>query len=113
MQKVTGRTDDMMIVRGVNVFPTQIEEQILAVDGLAPHYTCVLTRPGNLDELTVRVESLAELSGEAGAAASLGSALAQRIKNRVGVTAGVEVVAPHSLERSTGKARRIEDLRRG
>jgi phenylacetate-CoA ligase len=73
----------------------------------------VLTRPGNLDELTVRVESLVELSGEAGAAASLGSALAHRIKNRVGVTAGVEVVAPHSLERSTGKARRIEDLRRG
>ena len=61
MQKVTGRTDDMMIVRGVNVFPTQVEEQILAVDGLAPHYVCVLTRPGNLDELTVRVESV--LSG--------------------------------------------------
>ena len=51
MEKVTGRTDDMMIVRGVNVFPTQIEEQILAVEGLAPHYLCVLTRPGNLDEL--------------------------------------------------------------
>jgi phenylacetate-CoA ligase len=99
----------------VNVFPTQIEEQILAVDGLAPHYTCVLTRPGNLDELTVRVESLVELSGEPddAASASLGSALAERIKNRIGVTAGVEVVAPHSLERSTGKARRIEDLRRG
>ncbi len=57
MQKVTGRTDDMMIVRGVNVFPTQVEEQILAVEGLAPHYLCVLTRPGNLDELTVRVEA--------------------------------------------------------
>jgi phenylacetate-CoA ligase len=108
MQKVTGRTDDMMIVRGVNVFPTQIEEQILAVDGLAPHYTCVLTRPGNLDELTVVVESLGE--PEAGQAA-LGAALAERIKNRVGVTAGVEVVAPHSLERSTGKARRIDDRR--
>jgi phenylacetate-CoA ligase len=108
MQKVTGRTDDMMIVRGVNVFPTQVEEQILAVDGLAPHYTCVLTRPGNLDELTVRVESL----GDAGAAAaSLGPALAARIKSRIGVTARVEVVAPHSLERSTGKARRIEDRR--
>jgi phenylacetate-CoA ligase len=109
MQKVTGRTDDMMIVRGVNVFPTQIEEQILAVEGLAPHYTCVLTRPGNLDELTVRVESLADLPApEAG---PLGAALAERIKNRVGVTARVEVVAPHGLERSTGKARRIEDRR--
>jgi phenylacetate-CoA ligase len=109
MQKVTGRTDDMMIVRGVNVFPTQIEEQILAVEGLAPHYTCVLTRPGNLDELTVRVESLAGLPApEAG---PLGAELAERIKNRVGVTARVEVVAPHGLERSTGKARRIEDRR--
>jgi phenylacetate-CoA ligase len=109
MQKVTGRTDDMMIVRGVNVFPTQIEEQILAVEGLAPHYTCVLTRPGNLDELTVRVES----SGDADAdvSASLGAALAERIKNRIGVTARVDVVAPHALERSTGKARRIEDRR--
>ncbi len=57
MRKVTGRTDDMMIVRGVNVFPSQVEEQLLAVDGLAPHYLCVLERPGNLDELTVRVEA--------------------------------------------------------
>jgi phenylacetate-CoA ligase len=109
MQKVTGRTDDMMIVRGVNVFPTQIEEQILAVEGLAPHYTCVLTRPGNLDELTVRVESLAE--ADEPSAATLGSALGERIKNRIGVTARVDVVAPHALERSTGKARRIDDRR--
>ena len=57
MEKVTGRTDDMMIVRGVNVFPTQIEEQILKVEGLTPHYLCVLTRPGRMDELTVRVEA--------------------------------------------------------
>ena len=70
MQKVTGRTDDMMIVRGVNVFPTQVEEQILAVEGLAPHYTCVLTRPGNLDELTVQVESLVHLQGEEDAVAT-------------------------------------------
>jgi phenylacetate-CoA ligase len=109
MQKVTGRTDDMMIVRGVNVFPTQVEEQILAVEGLAPHYTCVLTRPGNLDELTVEVESLDET--DTAAAAALERALAERIKHRIGVTARVEVVAPHALERSTGKARRIRDLR--
>jgi phenylacetate-CoA ligase len=112
MQKVTGRTDDMMIVRGVNVFPTQIEEQILAVEGLAPHYTCVLTRPGNLDELTVKVESVVELnSGPGPGPAALESALAERIKNRIGVTARVEVLPPHALERSTGKARRIEDRR--
>jgi phenylacetate-CoA ligase len=109
MQKVTGRTDDMMIVRGVNVFPTQIEEQILAVEGLAPHYTCVLTRPGNLDELTVQVESLDAHSPDA--AGSLGAVLAERIKNRVGVMAYVVVVAPHALERSTGKAKRIDDRR--
>ncbi|HEX3222105.1 MAG TPA: phenylacetate--CoA ligase PaaK [Nocardioides sp.] len=109
MQKVTGRTDDMMIVRGVNVFPTQVEEQILAVEGLAPHYTCVLTRPGPLDELTVQVESLDE--SDPVTAASLERTLAERIKNRIGVTARVEVVAPHALERSTGKARRILDLR--
>jgi phenylacetate-CoA ligase len=109
MQKVTGRTDDMMIVRGVNVFPTQIEEQILTVEGLAPHYTCVLTRPGNLDELTVLVESLSP--PDEAADASYARALAHRIKSRVGVTASVEVVAPHALERSTGKARRIDDRR--
>lgn len=109
MQKVTGRTDDMMIVRGVNLFPTQVEEQILTVAGLAPHYVCVLTRPGNLDELTVRVESVGDL--EPVAAAALGATLAERIKHRTGVTARVEVVAPHSLERSQGKARRISDQR--
>ena len=66
MQKVTGRTDDMMIVRGVNVFPSQIEEQILAVEGLTPHYLCVLTRPGNLDELTVQVERAGRRPGPRG-----------------------------------------------
>jgi phenylacetate-CoA ligase len=110
MQKVTGRTDDMMIVRGVNVFPSQVEEQILAVDGLAPHYLCVLTRPGNLDELTVRVEGT-DASYEAGRADALADALADRIKQRIGVTAGVEVLPPRALERSLGKARRISDQR--
>jgi phenylacetate-CoA ligase len=106
MQKVTGRTDDMMIVRGVNVFPSQVEEQILTVEGLTPHYLCVLTRPGNLDELTVRVEAAA-----AGYDDGLAAHLAHRIKSRVGVTARVEVVAPHALERSLGKAKRISDER--
>ena len=106
MEKVTGRTDDMMIVRGVNVFPSQVEEQILAVDGLAPHYLCVLTRPGSLDELTVRVEAVDE-SYDVG----LGPRLEERIKQRVGVTARVEVLAPYGLERSLGKAKRISDQR--
>jgi phenylacetate-CoA ligase len=110
MAKVTGRTDDMMIVRGVNVFPTQIEEQILTVEGLTPHYLCVLTRPGNLDELTVRVEAAAD-SPDPALRDSLGDALAWRIKHRIGVTAAVEVLEPHALERSLGKAKRISDER--
>jgi phenylacetate-CoA ligase len=108
MHKVTGRTDDMMIVRGVNVFPSQVEEQILTIEGLTPHYLCVLTRPGNLDELTVQVEAY-----DAGADRdALGRALADRVKQRIGVTIGVEVLAPHALERSLGKAKRISDRRR-
>jgi phenylacetate-CoA ligase len=105
MEKVTGRTDDMMIVRGVNVFPSQIEEQILAVEGLAPHYLCVLTRPGNLDELTVQVEAAERVDP------ALGERLAERIKHRVGVTVRVEVLAPYDLDRSLGKAKRISDRR--
>ena len=109
MQKVTGRTDDMMIVRGVNVFPTMVEEQILKVEGLTPHYLCVLTRPGNLDELTVQVEaheSVAEADREA-----LGRRLAGHVKDNIGTTVRVEVLAPHALERSLGKAKRISDQR--
>jgi phenylacetate-CoA ligase len=110
MQKVTGRTDDMMIVRGVNVFPTQIEELILEVEGLTPHYLCVLTRPGALDELTVQVEahdSVAEPDR-----AALAARLSGLVKHRIGVTVKAEVLAPYALERSLGKAKRISDLRR-
>ena len=109
MQKVTGRTDDMMIVRGVNVFPTQVEEQILAVEGLTPHYLCVLTRPGHLDELTVQVEaheSVPSLDRPA-----LAERLERLVKSRVGVSVAVEVLDPGALERSLGKAKRIADRR--
>jgi phenylacetate-CoA ligase len=109
MEKITGRTDDMMIVRGVNVFPTQIEEQILRVDGLAPHYVCVLTRPGRMDDLLVRVE--VSDSAWLDQRASLAEQLAARVKDLVGVTIGVEVVDPYALERSLGKAKRIDDRR--
>jgi phenylacetate-CoA ligase len=109
MQKVTGRTDDMMIVRGVNVFPSQIEELILEVEGLTPHYLCVLTRPGALDELTVQVEAHAA-TPEAGRDA-LGARLSSLVKHRIGVTVRAEVLAPHALERSLGKAKRISDQR--
>jgi phenylacetate-CoA ligase len=109
MQKVTGRSDDMMIVRGVNVFPTQIEEQILKIHGLTPHYLCVLTRPGNLDELTVQVEP--HESVPVPDRAALGRELRHHVKSHVGVTVTVEVVDPHALERSLGKAKRISDRR--
>ena len=109
MAKITGRSDDMMIVRGVNVFPTQIEEQILAIEGLTPHYLCVLTRPGSLDHLTVRVE--AHESVPEGDREMLGRRLSTRVKGRIGTTVIVEVLAPHALERSLGKAKRISDQR--
>jgi phenylacetate-CoA ligase len=110
MHKITGRDDDMMIVRGVNVFPTQIEEHILAVDGLAPHYVCVLTRPGRLDELTVRVESASDGIGD-DERSTLARTLAEWVKNAIGVTISVDVVEPHALQRSLGKAKRIDDQR--
>jgi phenylacetate-CoA ligase len=111
MQKITGRTDDLMIVRGVNVYPSQIEEQILAIEGLSPHYLCVLTRPGNLDELVVRVEHAPKLPPGVHDPDALGAALSFRIKHRIGITTRVEVLEPHRLERSLGKAKRISDQR--
>ena len=109
MEKVTGRTDDMMIVRGVNVFPTQVEELVLAETALAPYFQCVLTRPGRLDELTVLVESH-EILTEPDKAAVV-DRLVSRIKDRIGTTARVEVRDPGGIERSVGKARRVVDER--
>jgi phenylacetate-CoA ligase len=110
MEKVTGRTDDMMIVRGVNVFPTQIEEQLLKVEGLTPHYVCVLTRPGRMDELTVRVEAH-EVGLSDDAKTALGRRVTTLVKDNVGVTVDVDVTDPRALERSLGKAKRIDDRR--
>ncbi|MET0567873.1 MAG: phenylacetate--CoA ligase PaaK [Hyphomicrobiaceae bacterium] len=110
MEKITGRSDDMMIVRGVNVFPTQIEEQILKVKGLAPHYQIVLTRQDRLDEMEVLVETTAHSATEDARAASA-EALRAYIKGNVGVTARVTVVPPNGVERSQGKARRVIDKR--
>ncbi|NHN57261.1 AMP-binding protein [Calidifontibacter sp. DB0510] len=109
MEKVTGRTDDLMIVRGVNVFPTQIEEIVLGMPGLTPHFQCVLTRPDRLDELTVRVEGAPGLSEAR--RADLGAELARTIKARIGSSARVEVLPEGGIERSVGKARRILDQR--
>jgi phenylacetate-CoA ligase len=86
-----------------------VEEQILKVEGLTPHYLCVLTRPGSLDELTVQVEAHESVGGDDRAA--LAGRLERHVKDQVGVTVAVEVLAPHSLERSLGKAKRISDRR--
>ena len=94
MEKVTGRSDDMMIIRGVNLFPTQFEELILAEPELSPHFQCVLTRPQRLDELTVRVESRTTLS--AADAAAVGARVADRVKDTTGASVAVDVVAPGS-----------------
>ena len=109
MEKITGRSDDMLIVRGVNLFPTQLEELILRIPALSPHFQCVLTRPGRLDELTVRVERRADASAGDGAAA--GRALATLVKNTIGVSVTVDVLEPDAVERSVGKMRRIIDER--
>jgi phenylacetate-CoA ligase len=110
MEKISGRTDDMMIVRGVNVFPTQIEELILGVSGLSPHYQLILSRDGRLDELEVQVEARAPSLPEVARADAAG-ALAHAMKAHIGVSAKVSVVAPGRIERSLGKAKRVIDRR--
>ena len=109
MEKITGRTDDMMIIRGVNVFPTQIEELILKIPQLAPHYLCELSREGPLDALTVRVEQRENAS--ASDLITYAARLSEDIKSYVGVTAKVIVQTSGSIERSAGKAQRVVDLR--
>jgi len=109
IEKITGRTDDMMIVRGVNVFPTQIEELILRIPQLSPHFQCVLRRDGRMDTLTVRVERRAE--ADRAAAVEAGAALAARVKSTIGISIHVEVLEPDGVERSMGKMRRIVDER--
>jgi phenylacetate-CoA ligase len=112
MEKITGRSDDMMIVRGVNVFPTQIEELILKRGELTPHYQCVLTREGPLDELTVAVETRPDLSPDTPEAQQAARVLAHEIKTYVGTSARIELRASGGIERSLGKAKRVLDQRR-
>ncbi|TFI29128.1 phenylacetate--CoA ligase PaaK [Streptomyces sp. 4R-3d] len=109
MEKVTGRTDDMVILRGVNLFPTQIEEIVLRTAGVAPHFQLRLTRDGRMDALTVRAEARAGATPQERTAAA--RAIATAVKDGIGVSVGVEVVDPETLERSVGKIKRIVDLR--
>ena len=110
MEKVTGRSDDMLIVRGVNLFPTQIEELILADARLAPHYVLEVRRERRLDELTVMVEAKEDAAALVARTATADD-LERRIKSQIGITTTVRVLEPGKLERSLGKARRIADLR--
>jgi phenylacetate-CoA ligase len=110
MEKVTGRSDDMIILRGVNLFPSQVEEIVLSIPGLTPHFQLVLTRPGRMDEMTIRVEARPE-AASAESRQALAASLAGRVKHVIGVSTRTEVVEPSGIERSMGKARRIIDQR--
>jgi len=109
MSKINGRADDMLIVRGVNVFPSQIEELILRCKGLAPHYEIEISRPNRLDEMRILVEARPDLPHEAHHAEA--KRLASALKDHSGVSADIRVVAPGSLQRSSGKATHVRDLR--
>lgn len=110
MAKITGRSDDMLIIRGVNVFPTQIEEQLLAVEGLGPHYFIEVTKEGHLDAMEVHVEMASESS--AGDMQRAAQALQHRIKSMIGISTAVKPHAPGVIPRSEGKAKRVFDKRR-
>ncbi len=109
MEKITGRSDDMLIIRGVNVFPTQIEERVLKTPGLAPHYQIHVTRDGRLDMLSVQVERTADTA--ASEEARLASRLRKAIKDYVGVSTEIVVGDPGTVPRSEGKAVRVTDDR--
>jgi phenylacetate-CoA ligase len=110
MEKITGRSDDMIILRGVNVFPTQIEEQILKVQGLTPHFQIELTKDGRMDKLTVHVEATAAAASAEAKAASARE-FVHHVKSVVGVSVGVDVTDPGGVARSQGKAVRVVDNR--
>jgi phenylacetate-CoA ligase len=109
LEKITGRSDDMMIVRGVNVFPTQLEELLLREPALAPHFQCVLTRRDRLDSLTVRTER--RPGADAATAQEAAASLQRAAKGTIGVSITVEVLEPGAVERSAGKMRRVLDER--
>jgi phenylacetate-CoA ligase len=111
MEKVTGRCDDMIILRGVNLFPSQIEEIVLRTPGVAPHFRLELTREGRLDRLTVRAEARPEAAADPDMRIAAARSIAHAVKDGIGVTVDVTIVDPDSLERSAGKLQRIKDLR--
>jgi len=109
MDKITGRSDDMLIIRGVNVFPSQIEEQVCAIEGLSPHYLIEIGKQGNMDTVKVRVESEAGKFTQSND--QLMTLLSHKIKTFIGISATIVIEAPHQLPRSEGKAKRVVDYR--
>lgn len=109
MDRIVGRSDDMIILRGVNLFPSQIEELALEIEALSPHFLLEITRPHRMDELTIKIERR-ETASLADAQAA-GQLLVKQIKNRIGCSCKIEVTEPNTLARSSGKLRRIYDLR--
>lgn len=108
MTRIVGRSDDMLLIRGVIVFPSQVEEQVLRCPDLAPRYLIEVTRPARLDEVCVRVELRPRSAADR---AQVAQELQTRIKDNVGISAEIEVMATGSMERSQGKAKRVSDLR--
>lgn len=109
MDKITGRSDDMLIIRGVNMFPSQVEEILLGIDGLSPHYQLLVERHGNMDQVSVFVETREAL--DSAGMNRLGTELSHKIKSLVGLSTRIELSGPGSIERSEGKARRVIDKR--
>jgi phenylacetate-CoA ligase len=107
MARISGRSDDMLIIRGVNLFPSQIEELILKEPLLSPHYLLEVTRPGRMDELKIIAEARAQSTD----LAAIENSLKLRVKTLIGISAVVEIVSPGGVERSIGKAKRVRDLR--
>ena len=113
MQRITGRTDDMLIIRGVNVFPSQIESILVGMPGVEPHYQLIVDRVGQMDTLEVQVEMTeAMFSDEVKKLETLARRIEGDIKDYFGVTAKVKLVEPKSIQRSEGKARRVIDNRK-
>jgi phenylacetate-CoA ligase len=109
MGKITGRSDDMLIIRGVNVFPTQIEEQICSIKGLSPHYQIELSKKGNMDNIKVLVEKQPETVAHS--VEELHKELSHKIKTYIGISSSIELTEPGTLPRSEGKAKRVIDKR--
>jgi len=112
MEKVTGRSDDMLIIRGVNVFPMQIEAVLMEMEGTEPHYQIIVDRKGALDDVEIMVEVNEKIfTDELGALKGLAERIEQRIRSALGISAKITLVEPSTLQRSEGKAKRVIDKR--